>query len=410
VATDYVAAAIRTTVSKPVHICPIPLRRPDPSPASRADLGLPEGFVFLFMFDFLSNIHRKNPIGLIEAFCQAFRPGEGPTLVLKSINGELSRGPFEAVRAATGGRPDVVAMDRYLPARDRDALMSSCDCYVSLHRSEGFGLTLAEAMALEKPTIATAYSGNMAFMTPENSFLVPWQSARVPSGCEPYPKGDSWAEPDLGAAASLMRQVYDNPVLARDRGRLARADVFDRLSPERTAAFIRERLSAIGSVRQSPEPVPLQEPPPEPASSPAEILSPPPDPESPFIEPALPPAVVELFAEELELAQRDAAEAEQRLVAGIPFRTPSRFGWPGQLLRTAVLRLLRPYATFEASAHRQHLHSTMRVLEYLRRLDAEMSPLRGPYRAGEASAAFTGKRSEPALTASEASGPTAGAR
>ena len=110
------------------------------------------------------------------------------------------------------------------PARERDALMSSCDCYVSLHRSEGFGLTLAEAMALEKPTIATAYSGNMAFMTAENSFLVPWRPARVPSGCEPYPKGDCWAEPDLGAAASLMRQVHDNPVLARDRGRIGRAE------------------------------------------------------------------------------------------------------------------------------------------------------------------------------------------
>ncbi len=347
VASDYVAAAVRTTVSKPVHICPIPLRRPDPAAASRTDLGLPEGFVFLFMFDFLSHIDRKNPIGLVEAFCRAFRPGEGPTLVLKSINGQLARGPFEAVRAATGGRPDVIAMDRYLPARERDALMSSCDCYVSLHRSEGFGLTLAEAMALEKPTIATAYSGNMAFMTPENSFLVPWRPARVPSGCEPYPKGDCWAEPDLGAAASLMRQVYDNPVLARDRGRIGRAHVIDRLSPERTAAFIRERLSAIGAARQPPEPAPVHEPDPEPPPV-AVIVSPPPEPE-PVPEPAPPePALIDLLAGELELAQREAAEAERMLVTGIPFRTSSRFGLPGQLLRTAVLRLLRPYAHFEA--------------------------------------------------------------
>ena len=130
------------------------------------------------MFDFLSDIHRKNPIGLIEAFCRAFRPGEGPTLVLKSINGHLARG---AVRSGSRGHRRRVRisslMDGYLPARERDALMNACDCYVSLHRSEGFGLTLAEAMALEKPTIATAYSGNLAFMTPENSFLVPWRPA-----------------------------------------------------------------------------------------------------------------------------------------------------------------------------------------------------------------------------------------
>jgi hypothetical protein len=380
VATDYVAAAIRTTVSKPVHICPIPLRRPDPVPASRADLGLPEGFVFLFMFDFQSSIHRKNPIGLIEAFGQAFRPGEGPTLVLKSINGQRSRGPFEAVRAAIGGRSDVVLMDRYLPARERDSLMSSCDCYVSLHRSEGFGLTLAEAMALEKPTIATAYSGNLTFMTQENSFLVPWRKATVPPDCEPYPKGHCWAEPDLGAAASLMRLVYENPVLARDRGRLARAHVVDRLSPARTAEFIRERLSAIGSVRQSPEPEPAAPQEPAVAQAPPLFASVPPQPEAVTArdEPGLPPqAVVDELADELELAARDAAEAEQMLVTGIPFRTPSRFGWPGRLLRTAVLRLIRPYAHFEVRAHQQHLHSTMRVVECLRRLDAAISALRG---------------------------------
>jgi hypothetical protein len=227
----------------------------------------------------------------------------------------------------------------------------------------------------------------MAFMTPENSFLVPWRPARVPSGCEPYPKGDCWAEPDLGAAASLMRQVYDNPALARDRGRLARADVIDRLSPERTARFIRERLSAIGAARQPPEPAPVREPDPEPPPV-AVSMSPPPEPQA-VPEPAPPePALIDLLADELELAQREAAEAERMLVTGISFRTSSRFGWPGQLLRTAVLRLLRPYAHFEARYDQRHLQSTTRVIECLRRLNAEISSVR-PYRAREASAAPT---------------------
>src|SRR5690606_24513972 len=96
VASEYVASAVRNTVSKPVWICPVPIRRLDPAPLSREELGLPPGFLFLFMFDFLSNVHRKNPIGLVHAFCRAFRPGEGPTLLLKSINGPLARGPQEA--------------------------------------------------------------------------------------------------------------------------------------------------------------------------------------------------------------------------------------------------------------------------------------------------------------------------
>ena len=369
VASEYVAAAVRATVSKPVYICPIPLRVPDPVPVSRAELGLPEGFFFLFMFDFLSDIHRKNPIGLVEAFCRAFRPGEGPTLVLKSINGHLARRPSEALRAAIGGRPDIIAMEGYLAGRERDALMQSCDSYISLHRSEGFGLTMAEAMAFGKPTIATAYSGNMDFMTPENSFLVPWRQARVPKGCEPYPEGDVWAQPDLEVAASLMRLVYDNPPLAKERGRVGRAHVLDHLSGARTAAFVRGRLLEIDAQRQAlqAEPVPGDDPDLATVIEIAEtIQEPAPDESEPLSE------LTSLLAQ----AERDAITADQMIAGGIPFATPSPFGWPGRVLRTTVLRLLRPYATFSASAHQQHLQATMRVLESLRKLEADIASRR----------------------------------
>ena len=148
VASEYVASAVRAAVSKPVYVCPLPVRVPEITRRSRAHFGLPEGFLFLFAFDFLSSVDRKNPIGAIEAFGRAFSPGEGPTLVLKSINGAFDRTGLERVRAAIRGRRDIVTLDGYLPGDERDALMQSCDCYVSLHRSEGFGLTLAEAMAM----------------------------------------------------------------------------------------------------------------------------------------------------------------------------------------------------------------------------------------------------------------------
>jgi glycosyltransferase involved in cell wall biosynthesis len=334
-ASEYVAEAIRRVVPRPVHVCPLPVRVPQPSSASRAALGVPEGFAFLFCFDFLSVVQRKNPIGLIEAFMRAFAPGEGPTLILKSINGNLARAALDTVRAAARDRSDIVIMDGYLQARDRDALIQHCDCYVSLHRSEGFGLTLAEAMMLGRPTIATGYSGNMAFMTAENSYLVPWTPALVPGDAPPYPPGHRWAEPDLDAAAALMRTVYDNPVLARERGEHARRDILERLAPARTAAFLRERMDEAAR-RREPAPVPAPSP---------EIAT---------------------VIEELHAAERETDEAEQLLVSGITYETPSRFGWPGRVLRTAVMRLLRPYAQFETSVHHRHLRATTQLLQLLR--------------------------------------------
>ena len=99
--------------------------------------------------------------------------------------------------------------------------MNVADCYVSLHRSEGFGLTMGEAMALGKPVIATAYSGNLDFMSEDTAYLVGWSEGTVPAGCSPYPQGAKWAEPDLHAAARLMRHVHENPDEAKEVGRRA---------------------------------------------------------------------------------------------------------------------------------------------------------------------------------------------
>ena len=118
------------------------------------------------------------------------------------------------VRYAATGRPDVLVIDGHLPRAELGSLMAAADCYVSLHRSEGFGLTMAESMALGKPVIATAYSGNLDFMNDENSFLVPFSWATVPPGAGPYPVGARWADPDLDAAAAIMRTVVGSPDVA----------------------------------------------------------------------------------------------------------------------------------------------------------------------------------------------------
>lgn len=226
VATDFVRRAIEPHSPVPVRTITPPLPQPRTPPGrTRAHLGLPDRPIFLFVFDYLSTVERKNPWGLVDAFEAAFSPGEGPVLVIKSINAARRSDQAERLRLRVAGSPDVLLLEDYLDADDRDALVAACDFFISLHRSEGLGLTMAEAMAFGKPVIATGYSGNMQFMTEANSFLVPWTPVSIPTGCEPYPPGGTWAEPDLEAAARLMRTVLDDAELAAAKGRQGAEDL-----------------------------------------------------------------------------------------------------------------------------------------------------------------------------------------
>lgn len=244
-ATDFVRDAIARHSPVPVHTVPPPLPAPRTTTSlTRADLGLPEGFVLLFSFDYLSTAERKNPWGLVEAFRRAFPRGSGPTLVIKSINADQRVADAERLRLAVADEPDVVLLEGYLDADARDALTLLADCYVSLHRSEGLGLTMAEAMALGKPVVATAYGGNLQFMTPENSWLVPATTIPIPAGCEPYPPGTPWGDPDLDAAAAAMREVHDDPAAAARRGARAAHDVATLHSPAVAGRAMAERLAA----------------------------------------------------------------------------------------------------------------------------------------------------------------------
>jgi glycosyltransferase involved in cell wall biosynthesis/SAM-dependent methyltransferase len=308
-ASDFVASALSAETSKPVLTLPLGVEIPEGAPVSREQLGLPENFLFLFSFDFLSVFERKNPLDLVAAFKHAFRPGEGPMLLLKSINGDQDLHALECLRAAAD-RPDILVVDEYMSADKKNALMSACDCYVSLHRSEGLGLTMAEAMARGKPVIATEYSGNLDFMSRDNSYLVPCTLVPIPEGCDPYPAGAEWAQPDVEAAARLMRLVFTRPEEAKERGRRASEDIRLRRSPSVTAGFLRSRLSEIRDLRRG-------------RASPL-----------PSVQEAAPPAH----------GSKGLARAAD-YVAHEPMRTlsaPSRFGPSGRFARRVLYRLLRP--------------------------------------------------------------------
>lgn len=241
--SDHAAISIRDAVTKPVRSFPPPIPTPSSSSTTKRDLSLPEGHLFLFCFDFLSVFERKNPLAVVDAFRRAFPRPSGVTLLIKSVNGHLRPDELVRLRRHASERPDIVIRDDSLSASEQEALIAACDTYVSLHRAEGFGFTMAEAMARGKPVIATGYSGNLEFMTPENSFLVPYRLTPVGAGHDPYPERATWATPDIEAAARTMKAVVQDPAGAALRGQRGARDVAERHSVEARALLLATMLS-----------------------------------------------------------------------------------------------------------------------------------------------------------------------
>jgi hypothetical protein len=165
-------------------------------------------------------------------------------LVIKTINGSVKSGDLDAVHQAVVDRPDIVVFDGYLDKTQRTALIAECLSYVSLHRSEGYGLTMAEAMSHGKPVIATAYSANCEFMSDEDSLLIPFQLIST-LGNPTYPYDSRWADPDKGAAAAAMRRVFIDEDFAQEIGNRARTAHQTCSSVKQTSEFMLDRLVEI---------------------------------------------------------------------------------------------------------------------------------------------------------------------
>lgn len=208
----------------------------------------PDQFVYLFCFDWRSVAKRKNPEAVCEAFCRAFPEVQGSTgalCVIKSIHGRDSHFYFDflLLKVKYLDRPDIIFIDEWMTPEERDALMARANCYVSLHRSEGLGLTIMESMVLGRPCIATNYSGNLEFMNPENSWLVDFQIKKIGKGVPPYPEDHLWAEPDIASASMAMREVYDNPLEAAHRAQLGQDYIAENFGIEKVSAQLGELAS-----------------------------------------------------------------------------------------------------------------------------------------------------------------------
>ncbi|HEV2309396.1 MAG TPA: glycosyltransferase family 4 protein [Acidimicrobiia bacterium] len=246
-ASDHVRDALAACAGSKVRKHPLVIEAPlEPPKLRRADVGLPdERFLFGFVFDYMSVLRRKNPLGLIDAYQRAFGPDDGAALVLKSINARAAGNAPAEVLEAANGRADIILSEEHLDSVQMRGLFACLDCYVSLHRSEGLGLTIASAMAAGRPAIATGWSGNTEFMTDDNSRLIPYELREVGTGAFPYPPEAVWAEPDLDAAANAMRSLYDHPDTAVQLGQRGAASVTTRHAIEPAARWFDEAFTTL---------------------------------------------------------------------------------------------------------------------------------------------------------------------
>jgi glycosyltransferase involved in cell wall biosynthesis len=245
--------AVQAMTAKPVTVMPYVVSSTEaPGEASwsaaREKFGLDSSaFVFLYMFDAASFVTRKNPQCLIDAFEAAFPGVPDVRLALKLSNAD--RNPEFAADLDAFARRDrrCVVLRQTMPTQDVAALIGACDCYVSPHRSEGFGLTVAEAMLHGLPVIATDYSGTADFVTDDVGFPLRYRLTEIEKGETPYPKGAIWAEPSRAHLRDLLRRVYANPGAAAAKGALARSRMLNDYSAAAVGRRMAQRLQEIAS-------------------------------------------------------------------------------------------------------------------------------------------------------------------
>jgi glycosyltransferase involved in cell wall biosynthesis len=208
----FIQSAVMKKSAKPVLYLPLSIELEISQSFDRNYFSLPSrSFIFLFVFDFKSFAARKNPSACIQAFLTAFPRGdEAVTLVIKSMDGPLY--PLEFDRLAQEAKQDarIVLIDASYKSEEIMGLMQNCDCFISLHRSEGIGLGLAQSMLLGKPVIATNYSGNTDFTLEDNSCLVKYGLIAVEDKEYPFGKGQVWADPDVEHAAWYMKRLLED--------------------------------------------------------------------------------------------------------------------------------------------------------------------------------------------------------
>lgn len=225
----FVADAVRRATDKPVRVVPHPVAQGRAGRANRTRFGTRGCFTVLSMFSFASSFERKNPIAAVRAFRRAFGDAEDRLLILKAAQAEEAPEEMAALLAAIGDAPNVRIEQAQLSESERLDLIASTDALLSLHRSEGFGLVMAEAMLAGVPVIASDWSGNLDFMDEGSALLVPCRMVAARDGRGTYGTGESWADPDVDAAAAHLAALAADPAAFASMRERAQAMAAERL-------------------------------------------------------------------------------------------------------------------------------------------------------------------------------------
>jgi glycosyltransferase involved in cell wall biosynthesis len=254
--SESMRCAFQFTLSGPLIIGGLlPLQLPQGIKRDRERFGLPDdAVVFVTSFETNSDPQRKNPLAVVDAFLNGVADDPRAHLVIKVNNPKTQAGDHSVLREIlmrSAGHPRIRLLTETLPYVDVLSFYASCDVYVSMHRAEGLGMGLMEAMALGKPVIATAWSGNMTFMNHTNSCLVSYRLVPVVGSIGEYSRlgdGAYWAEPNAGDAAAWMRRLMGDPMLRARLGTQAGEDMARFEAEAQGGRFLKE-LQVIWSTR-----------------------------------------------------------------------------------------------------------------------------------------------------------------
>jgi glycosyltransferase involved in cell wall biosynthesis len=216
----------------------------------RSDYNLPDDcFLFLCAYDVLSVQERKNPLGAIEAFKRAFSRNDSAVgLVIKVNNARQDPVEIKHLRSKLQGYSNCFMVEEMFDRSRMNSLLHLIDVYISLHRSEGFGLIPAEAMSFGKPVVMTKWSGNVDFMTDDNSCGIDYKLIPVGKTFGPYTTGQFWADPDIDQAAYYMQKLYTDKEYYSLISARAEKTIHDSFSPSNIGKLIKDRMEQIGLI------------------------------------------------------------------------------------------------------------------------------------------------------------------